>query len=77
MADRETNSQSNQEVITQDGIEFRRVIAHLPAFYRTDTNTRFLSSTILEGLLLSKPLILHVKLELSLIIVLQLVIMQS
>ena len=41
MADRETNSQSNQEVITQDGIEFRRVIAHLPAFYRTDTNADF------------------------------------
>ena len=46
MADNEINSQSNQEVIIQDGKEYRRSIAHLPAFYRTDTNTRFLSSTL-------------------------------
>ena len=46
MADNEINSQSNQEVIIQDGKEYRRSIAHLPAFYRTDTNHRFLSSTI-------------------------------
>ena len=46
MVDKATNSQQDQEVVTQDGIELRRSIAHLPAFYRTDSNTRFLSSTI-------------------------------
>ena len=46
MADNEINTLSNQEVITQDGKQYRRSIAHLPAFYRTDSNTRFLSSTI-------------------------------
>ena len=46
MADTPTNSQSDQEVVIQDGIELRRSVAHLPAFYRTDTNQRFLSSTI-------------------------------
>ena len=46
MVDKATNSQSVQEVVTQDGIELRRSIAHLPVFYRTDSNTRFLSSTI-------------------------------
>ena len=46
MVDKATNSQQDQEVVTQDGIELRRSIAHLPAFYRTDSNIRFLSSTI-------------------------------
>ena len=47
MADKATNSQIDQEVVSQDNNnELRRSIAHLPAFYRTDTNTRFLSSTI-------------------------------
>ena len=46
MVDKATNSQTDQEVVIQDGIELRRSIAHLPAFYRTDSNTRFLSSTI-------------------------------
>ena len=48
MADNEINSQVNQEVVSQDGgkTEIRRTIAHLPAFYRTDTNTRFLSSVL-------------------------------
>ena len=46
MADKEINTLSNQEVVIQDGKELRRSIAHLPAFYRTDSNTRFLSSTI-------------------------------
>ena len=31
MADKEINTLSNQEVIAQEGTEFRRIIAHLPA----------------------------------------------
>ena len=46
MADTPINSTANQEVVTENGREFRRTIAHLPAFYRTDTNDRFLSSTL-------------------------------
>ena len=48
MADEPINSKLNQEVITQDGgkTEIRRTVAHLPAYYRTDTNQRFLSSTL-------------------------------
>ena len=49
MADTPTNSQSDQEVVIQDGIELRRSVAHLPAFYRTDTNQRFLSSRRQHG----------------------------
>ena len=47
MADEPINSKLNQEVITQDGgkTEIRRTVAHLPAYYRTDTNQRFLSSS--------------------------------
>ena len=46
MADDPINALINQEVIKQDNNELRRTIQHLPAFYRTDTNTRFLSSTL-------------------------------
>ena len=46
MADKEINTTANQEVIIQDGNTYRRSVAHLPAFYRTDSNTRFLSSTL-------------------------------
>ena len=47
MADSPINSVKNEEVvIDKKGTSYRRSIAHLPAFYRTDTNHRFLSSTI-------------------------------
>ena len=46
MADTPINSQSNQEVVRQGTNEYRRSVAHLPAFYRTDANQRFLSSTL-------------------------------
>ena len=47
MADQPINSQNNHEVVTdQNGTTFRRSIAHLPAFYRTDANQKFLSSTV-------------------------------
>ena len=44
MADNPTNALTNQEVVKQGSNELRRTIQHLPAFYRTDTNSRFLSS---------------------------------
>ena len=46
MADKSINSQSNQEVVKQGDNELRRTVQHLPAFYRTDSNQRFLSSTL-------------------------------
>ena len=47
MADSPINSQINYEVVTDaQGVTLRRSIAHLPAFYRTDNNHRFLSSTL-------------------------------
>ena len=46
MADNPTNSITNQEVIKQGDRELRRTVQHLPAFYRTDSNQRFLSSTL-------------------------------
>ena len=46
MADNPTNSLTNNEVVKQDSNEYRRTVQHLPAFYRTDTNQRFLSSTM-------------------------------
>jgi len=46
MADAPTNSLTNQEVVKQGTNEFRRTVQHLPAFYRTDSNQRFLSSTM-------------------------------
>ena len=48
MVDTPTNSQANQEVISQDNgkTEIKRTVQHLPAFYRTDANQRFLSSTL-------------------------------
>ena len=48
MADRETDSQTNNYVASQDGgkTELRRTVQHLPGFYRTDSNTRFLGSTL-------------------------------
>ena len=46
MADNPINALSNSEVVKQGTNEYRRTIQHLPAFYRTDTNQRFLSSTL-------------------------------
>ena len=46
MADREINSLTNNEVVKQGNNEYRRTVQHLPAFYRTDANQRFLSSTL-------------------------------
>jgi cyclophilin family peptidyl-prolyl cis-trans isomerase len=47
MADSPINSKTNYEVVTDsNGVTLRRSIAHLPAFYRTDTNQKFLSSTL-------------------------------
>ena len=47
MADSPINSKTDYEVVTDsNGVTLRRSIAHLPAFYRTDTNQKFLSSTL-------------------------------
>ena len=46
MADNTTNSLTNNEVVKQGDNEYRRTVQHLPAFYRTDANQRFLSSTM-------------------------------
>ena len=46
MADNPTNALTNNEVVKQGANEYRRTVQHLPAFYRTDTNQRFLSSTL-------------------------------
>ena len=46
MADNTTNSLTNNEVVKQGNNEYRRTVQHLPAFYRTDTNQRFFSSTL-------------------------------
>jgi len=46
MADNPTNALSNNEVVRQGTNEYRRTVQHLPAFYRTDTNQRFLASTL-------------------------------
>jgi hypothetical protein len=46
MADDPTNALTNNEVVQQGTNEYRRTVQHLPAFYRTDTNQRFLSSTL-------------------------------
>tara|TARA_Y100000591_G_scaffold27927_2_gene20620 strand:+ start:8216 stop:21100 length:12885 start_codon:yes stop_codon:yes gene_type:complete len=46
MADNITNSLSNNEVVKQGNNEYRRTVQQLPAFYRTDSNQRFLSSTV-------------------------------
>ena len=46
MADNPTNPLTNNEVVKQGKNEFRRSVQHLPAFYRTDANQRFLSSTL-------------------------------
>jgi len=46
MADNSINSQANQEVVKQGNNEYRRTVQHLPAFYRTDANQRFLASTL-------------------------------
>ena len=56
MADTPINALTNQEVVKQGNNELRRTVQHLPAFYRTDTNERFLSSTL-------DPLIQKGKLE--------------
>ena len=46
MADTPINALSNNEVVKQGNNEYRRTVQHLPAFYRTDNNQRFLSSTM-------------------------------
>ena len=46
MADEPTNALTNNEVVQQGDNEYRRTVQHLPAFYRTDTNQRFLASTL-------------------------------
>ena len=46
MADNPTNSSVNNEVVKQGNGEYRRTVQHLPAFYRTDANQRFLASTM-------------------------------
>lgn len=46
MADNPTNALTNNEVVKQGDNEYRRTVQHLPAFYRTDANQRFLSSTL-------------------------------
>ena len=46
MAD-DNQSTRNLEVVTdKDGRSYRRTVGHLPAYYRTDNNQRFLSSTL-------------------------------
>ena len=46
MADNPINPLTNNEVVKQGNNEYRRSVQHLPAFYRTDSNQRFLSSTM-------------------------------
>ena len=46
MADNPTNALTNGEVVKQGNNEYRRTVQHLPAFYRTDANQRFFSSTL-------------------------------
>ena len=46
MADNTTNPLTNNEVVKQGDNEYRRTVQHLPAFYRTDSNQRFLASTL-------------------------------
>jgi hypothetical protein len=46
MADNTTNTSTNNEVVKQGDNEYRRTVQHLPAFYRTDSNQRFLASTL-------------------------------
>ena len=46
MADDPINALTNNEVVKQGDNEYRRTVQHLPAFYRTDTNQRFLASTL-------------------------------
>ena len=46
MADNTTNPLTNNEVVKQGDNQFRRTVQHLPAFYRTDSNQRFLASTM-------------------------------
>ena len=46
MADNTTNSSTNNEVVKQGDNEYRRTVQHLPAFFRTDSNQRFLASTL-------------------------------
>ena len=46
MVDKSVNSLTNQEVVKQGTAELRRTVQHLPAFYRTDSNQRFLASTM-------------------------------
>ena len=46
MADSPTNPLTSNEVVKQGTNEYRRTVQHLPSFYRTDSNQRFLASTM-------------------------------
>ena len=47
MADNAIDSTKRYEVVTdKNGREYRRTVAHLPHYYRTDANEKFLSSTL-------------------------------
>ena len=47
MADKSIDSTKTFEVVTdKEGIQYRRTIAHLPSYYRTDANEKFLGSTL-------------------------------
>ena len=46
MADNPIGPLTNQEVVKQGNSELRRTVQHLPAYYRTDSNQRFLASTL-------------------------------
>ena len=46
MADNPINALTNNEVVKEGTNEYRRTVQHLPAFYRTDANQRFLASTL-------------------------------
>ena len=47
MADNSIDSTKRYEVVTdKGGRQYRRTVAHLPSYYRTDANQKFLSSTL-------------------------------
>jgi hypothetical protein len=46
MADNEIGALQNQGIVKEGNSELRRTVQQLPAFYRTDANQRFLSSTL-------------------------------
>ena len=46
MADNEIGALQNQGIVKEGNSELRRTVQQLPAFFRTDPNQRFLSSTL-------------------------------